>query len=142
VALGGLTAGYFAYRNVKSPAEDKLQIPVLKNKWYFDEIYERSSSSNPLSGSRKSSSPSGWIKASSTASSTLWTKHGRIRSAIRKTSTCPSSIASLAMVPLMRPGGLGQNLRPIQTGRIQQYLILSLIVLFVVGGLLYFLLLA
>ena len=37
---------------------------------------------------------------------------------------------------------IGKNLRPIQTGRIQQYLILSLVVIFVVGGLVYFLLLA
>jgi hypothetical protein len=40
VALGGLAAGYYTYRNVKSAEEDKLQIPVLKNKWYFDELYE------------------------------------------------------------------------------------------------------
>ncbi|HNK64307.1 MAG TPA: hypothetical protein PLE14_09630, partial [Anaerolineales bacterium] len=37
---------------------------------------------------------------------------------------------------------VGKNLRPIQTGRIQQYLVLSLIVLFLVGGLLYYFLLA
>ncbi len=37
---------------------------------------------------------------------------------------------------------IGKNLRPIQTGRIQQYLLLSMVVLFVVGGLVYFLLLA
>ena len=39
VALGGLFFGWLVYRKVRSPAEDKLQIPVLKNKWYFDEIY-------------------------------------------------------------------------------------------------------
>ncbi|MBM3126829.1 MAG: NADH-quinone oxidoreductase subunit L, partial [Chloroflexi bacterium] len=39
VALGGLGVGYLVYRSVKSPAEDKLQIGVLKNKWYFDEFY-------------------------------------------------------------------------------------------------------
>jgi NADH-quinone oxidoreductase subunit L len=39
VALGGLLFGWLVYRNVKSATEDKLQIPVLKNKWYFDEIY-------------------------------------------------------------------------------------------------------
>jgi hypothetical protein len=61
---------------------------------------------------------------------------GGIGAAIRDiTSTFPSSTVSLGMAPLMRPGGLGQNLRPIQTGRIQQYLILSLVVLLVVGGL-------
>jgi proton-translocating NADH-quinone oxidoreductase, chain L len=39
VALGGLILGWLAYRKVKSPAEDKLQIPLLKNKYYFDELY-------------------------------------------------------------------------------------------------------
>ncbi len=39
VALGGLLCGWLVYRNVKSPQQDALQIPALKNKWYFDEIY-------------------------------------------------------------------------------------------------------
>ena len=39
VALGGLFFGWLVYRQVKSPEQDFLQIPVLKNKWYFDEIY-------------------------------------------------------------------------------------------------------
>ncbi|MDW8226539.1 MAG: NADH-quinone oxidoreductase subunit L [Anaerolineales bacterium] len=40
VALGGLFFGWLTYRKVKSPAEDKFQIPLLKNKWYFDEAYD------------------------------------------------------------------------------------------------------
>src|SRR5262245_26057910 len=40
VALGGLGLGYFFYRDVNSPAEDKLQIDFLKRKYYFDEIYD------------------------------------------------------------------------------------------------------
>jgi NADH-quinone oxidoreductase subunit L len=40
VALGGLLFGWLAYRKVKTPAEDKLQIPLLKHKYYFDEIYD------------------------------------------------------------------------------------------------------
>jgi NADH-quinone oxidoreductase subunit L len=39
VSLGGLLFGWLAYRKVPSPAEDRLQIPLLKNKYYFDEIY-------------------------------------------------------------------------------------------------------
>jgi NADH-quinone oxidoreductase subunit L len=39
VALGGLGLGWLAYRRVALPKDDRLQIPVLKNKWYFDEIY-------------------------------------------------------------------------------------------------------
>ena len=40
VALGGLFFGWLAYRKVNTPAEDKLQIPLLMNKYYFDEIYQ------------------------------------------------------------------------------------------------------
>ena len=39
VALGGLFVGWLVYRKVHNPAEDRLQIPLLKNKYYFDEIY-------------------------------------------------------------------------------------------------------
>jgi NADH-quinone oxidoreductase subunit L len=39
VALGGLFLGWLAYRTVKSAGQDRLQIPLLKNKYYFDEIY-------------------------------------------------------------------------------------------------------
>ncbi len=39
VALGGLLAGWLVYRKVESPEQDFFQIPVLKNKWYVDEIY-------------------------------------------------------------------------------------------------------
>ena len=39
VALGGLFFGWLSYRKVESPAEDKLQIPLLKHKYYFDELY-------------------------------------------------------------------------------------------------------
>jgi NADH-quinone oxidoreductase subunit L len=39
VSLGGLFIGWMVYRNVVSPAQDKLQIPLLKNKYYFDELY-------------------------------------------------------------------------------------------------------
>lgn len=39
VSLGGLLLGWLVYRNVKTPAQDFLQIPLLKNRWYFDELY-------------------------------------------------------------------------------------------------------
>ncbi|MGB8215428.1 MAG: NADH-quinone oxidoreductase subunit L [Anaerolineales bacterium] len=39
VSLGGLFFGWLAYRKVSVPAEDRLQIPLLKNKYYFDELY-------------------------------------------------------------------------------------------------------
>jgi NADH-quinone oxidoreductase subunit L len=39
VALGGLLLGWLVYRKVSTAAEDRLQFPILKNKFYFDEIY-------------------------------------------------------------------------------------------------------
>ncbi|MBL8102508.1 MAG: NADH-quinone oxidoreductase subunit L [Anaerolineales bacterium] len=142
VALGGLTAGYFAYRNVQTPAEDKLQIGVLKNKWYFDEAYEF-----------LFIKPAVWF---SEVFVSKWMDKGFIDGILHlfgpATGGVGSAIRNYFDVPVINQffgdgsadatWWVGKNLRPIQTGRIQQYLILSLVVLFVVGGLLYFLLLA
>jgi NADH-quinone oxidoreductase subunit L len=142
VALGGLTAGYFAYRNVKSPAEDKLQIPVLKDKWYFDEIYQA-----------VFIKPATWF---SEVFVSQWMDKGFIDGILHifgpTTGGIGSAIRNYIDVPVINrffgdgsadaTWWIGKNLRPIQTGRIQQYLIISLIVIFVVGGLVYFLLLA
>ncbi len=142
VALGGLTAGYFAYRNVKSPAEDKLQISVLKNKWYVDELY------NVVF-----IKPAAWF---SEVFVSKWMDKGFIDGILHifgpATGGVGSGIRNYFDLPIINhflgdgsaeaTWWIGRNLRPIQTGRIQQYLILSLILLFVVGGLLYFLLMA
>jgi len=142
VALGGLTAGYFVYRNVKSPAEDKLQIPVLKNKWYVDELY------NVVF-----IKPAVWF---SEVFVSQWMDKGVIDGILHlfgpATGGVGSGIRNYFDVPFINrflgdgsaevTWWFGRNLRPIQTGRIQQYLLLTLIVLFVVGGLLYFLLMA
>ncbi|MFM8426136.1 MAG: NADH-quinone oxidoreductase subunit L [Chloroflexota bacterium] len=142
VALGGLTAGYFAYRNVQSPAEDKLQIPVLKNKWYVDELY------NVVF-----IKPAVWF---SEVFVSKWMDKGFIDGILHlfgpATGGVGSAIRNYFDLPVINhffgdgsaevTWWFGRNLRPIQTGRIQQYLVLSLIVLFVVGGLLYFLLMA
>ena len=142
VALGGLFFGWLVYRNVKSPAEDKLQIPFLKNKYYFDEAY------NFLF-----IQPAIWF---SEVFVSKWMDKGVIDGILHifgpATSGIGSAIRNYFDVPFINQfvgdGSanvtywIGKNLRPIQTGRIQQYLILSMVVLFVVGGLVYFLLLA
>ena len=40
VGLGGLGLGYWMYSKVNSAKEDRFQIAVLKNKYYIDEIYD------------------------------------------------------------------------------------------------------
>jgi len=142
VALGGLAAGYFAYRNVTSPEQDKLQIPVLKNKWYVDELY------NVVF-----IKPAIWF---SEVFVSQWMDKGFIDGILHFFGPATGGVGSFIrnkfdlpiINELLGDGSaevtwwFGRNLRPIQTGRIQQYLVLSLILLFVVGGLLYFLLMA
>ena len=142
VALGGLGLGYLAYRNVRAPEQDKLQIGVLKNKWYFDEIY------NFL-----------FVKPATWFAETVVYKFidqgvidGILHSFGPLTQGLGSIIRNYFDIPVINrffgdgSAGVtwwtGKNLRPMQTGRIQQYLILSLVLLFVLGGLLYYLLLA
>ena len=142
VALGGLALGWFVYKDIKSPAEDKFQIPLLKNKYYFDEIYQVVFI-KPLT----------WF---SEVFVSKWMDKGVIDSILHifgpTTGSIGTAIRNYFDVPVVNQffgdGSadatywIGKNLRPIQTGRIQQYLILSIVVLFVVGGLVYFFLLA
>jgi NADH-quinone oxidoreductase subunit L len=142
VALGGLFFGWLTYRNVTSVEQDKLQIPVLKNKYYFDEAYDYLFI-KPLT----------WF---SEVFVSQWMDKGFIDGILHifgpTTSRIGSAIRNYFDVPVINQffgdGSadatywVGKNLRPIQTGRIQQYLLLSMAVLFVVGGLVYFLLLA
>jgi NADH-quinone oxidoreductase subunit L len=142
VALGGLFFGWLAYRNVKSPAEDKLQIGVLKNKWYFDEAYDF-----------LFIRPAYWFSETFVS---IWMDKGVIDGILhifgRVTDFLGSLIRNYFDVPVVNrffgDGSAdvvywtGKNLRPIQTGRIQQYLMLALVVFIVIGVTLYYLLLA
>jgi len=142
VALGGLFFGWLAYRNVQSVEQDKLQIPLLKNKYYFDEAYDF-----------LFIKPVTWF---SEVFVSRWMDKGFIDGILHifgpTTGGIGSAIRNYFDVPVVNrffgDGSadvtywIGKNLRPIQTGRIQQYLLLSMAVLFVVGGLVYFLLLA
>jgi NADH-quinone oxidoreductase subunit L len=142
VALGGLFFGWLVYRNVNSVEQDKLQIPLLKNKYYFDELYDF-----------LFIKPITWF---SEVFVSKWMDKGLIDGILHifgpTTGGIGSAIRNYFDLPVINrffgDGSadatywIGKNLRPIQTGRIQQYLLLSLVVLFVVGGLVYFLLLA
>jgi len=140
VALGGLFVGWLVYRNVKSQAEDKLQIPVLKNKWYFDEAY-----------AFLFVKPSYWLAETFVYK---WMDKGVIDSILHAFGkvtawlgvTIRNYIDKLIINELMGDGTarvtqwFGGRLQPVQTGRIQQYMLASLGVLIVLGGLLFSLL--
>ena len=140
VALGGLFFGWLVYRNVNSPVEDKLQIPVLKNKWYFDEAYDFL-----------------FVKPAYWFSETFvykWMDQGVIDSILhafgKVTGWLGAAIRNYFDTPVINEffgdgtarlaQWFGGRLQPVQTGRIQQYMLASLGVLIIVGGLLFSLL--
>ncbi len=140
VALGGLLIGWLVYRNIQTAKQDFLQIPVLKNKWYIDEIY------NFL-----------FIKPSYWFADTFvykWMDKGLIDGILhligKVTADIGSTIRTYFDLPVINrflgdgTGWLikwtGQNMRPIQSGRIQQYMLVSLLILLLIAGLLYYLL--
>jgi NADH-quinone oxidoreductase subunit L len=139
VALGGLFFGWLVYRRVEKPEQDFLQIPVLKNKWYFDEIY------NFLFVK-----PAYWV-----AEQFTWLFldrkiiDGFLHSVARFSLFLGHFFRNKIDLPVINQfmgdgtGNVvkvsGSNLRKIQAGRIQYYMVASLVILFIFA-LLYFLL--
>jgi NADH-quinone oxidoreductase subunit L len=138
VAVGGLTLGYFVYRNVNSPAEDRLQIPLLKNKYYFDEAY------NFLFVK-----PSYWF-AENVVYKFMDQKviDGILHLFGPGTSGIGSAIRNYIDLPVINrffgdgsanvTYGAGDKLRAIQTGRVQQYLVFALATFIIVGAVIFF----
>ena len=145
VSLGGLTAGWLVYRNVKAGQPDplaKLLGPiwtVLKNKYYFDELYDF-----------LFVRPAKWMAEDFA----IWMDTDVIDGILH-------GIASVGPIlgtffrnyidkPIINGFGdwiadttrkLGVGLRVIQTGRIQQYMLMALVSL-VAFGVIFYLLLA
>ena len=142
VALGGLGLGWAVYRNVNSPAEDKLQIGFLKNKYYIDEVYNF-----------VFIKPAIWI---SEVFVSKWMDKGFIDGILHIFGPTTGGIGAfirnkfdLPVVNRFFGDGtadvtywFGGKLRAIQTGRIQQYLMFALVIFIAVGAALYFFLLA
>ena len=140
VALGGLLLGWLVYRNVQNAAQDKLQIPVLKNKWYFDELY------NVVF-----IKPAIWF---SEVFVSLWMDKGAIDGFLHLFGKAANGIGSgirnyfdLPVINEFFGDGtahvtqwFGRSLRPIQSGRIQQYMLVSLVIILALAGLLFYLL--
>jgi NADH-quinone oxidoreductase subunit L len=141
VALGGLTLGWLVYRNVKTPAEDKLQIPVLKNKWYFDEAYDF-----------LFVKPAYWFAETFVYK---WMDQGVIDGILhtfgKVTGWMGDKIRNWIDVPIINGFGdfvgyrtqdVGRGIRPMQSGRIQQYMLAAMLTLIIVGSILYYFLAA
>jgi NADH-quinone oxidoreductase subunit L len=142
VALGGLSLGWLVYRNQKSGADDPLKIalgPVhtlLKNKYYFDEIYDRIFVR-----------PAYWV--SDTFTNQILDR-GIIDGILHFIARIASSVGGILRnyfdKPIVNGFGdfvgegvkkVGRSLKIIQTGRVQQYLIMALVLAF--GAMFYFL---
>jgi NADH-quinone oxidoreductase subunit L len=142
VALGGLTLGWFVYRNINSVAEDRLQIPLLKNKYYFDEAYDFL-----------------FVKPATWFAETFvykWIDKGLIDGILHIFGPATQGIGSfirkyidlLIVNETVGDGSykitqwFGNRLRVIQTGGVQQYLMFALVIFIVIGAALYFFVLA
>jgi NADH-quinone oxidoreductase subunit L len=142
VALGGLGLGYFVYRGVNSPAEDRLQIDFLKRKYYFDEIYEAIFIR-----------PAYWFAENviyrlldQAVIDSVLHLFGpgtqRIGDTVRNYFDLPVINQFIGDGTANVTYWFGGRLRVVQTGRIQQYLMLALIIFLAVGAVLYFFVLA
>jgi NADH-quinone oxidoreductase subunit L len=142
VALGGLYLGWVTYRSVNSPAEDRLQIPLLKNKYYFDEFYDRVFvkpaywfAENVVYKFLDQGVIDGILHVFGPATA-------RLGSFIRNNFDLPVINRFFGDGSADVTYWFGGKLRAIQTGRIQQYLMLALVVFITIGAVLYFFLLA
>ncbi len=144
IALTGLGCGYYVYRNVKAGEPDPLQKPLgmvydwLKNKYYFDQFYDRIFIQ-----------PSIWV---SEVFTTLWVDRGLIDGILHGVARISYSVGGILRndfdLPVINQfigdgsakvvRSAGFELRKVQTGRIQQYMVAA--VVFAVGALAFFLL--
>ena len=145
VALGGLYLGWLVYRGTTAGAQDPIQkaVPglhrVLKNKYYFDELYDRIFVQ-----------PAYWLAESFTSA---WMDRGVIDGFLHWVAMVSGIIGNALRNYIDKPviNGLigdgtanvvrkfGFTLRGIQTGRIQQYMIGALVTLIFFSALFYYL---
>jgi len=139
VALGGLLCGWLVYRNVSVPTEDHLQIPLLKNKYYFDEIY-----------AFLFVRPAGWIAEKFTS---IYMDQividGFLHSLARFSLFLGHAFRNYFDKPVINEfigdgtgrtiKASGSGLRKIQAGRVQYYMVVSIVILVVFAFIYYFL---
>ncbi len=132
VALGGLFLGWLVYRNLPAGAEDPLKKPlgplhkVLQNKYYFDELYEF-----------LFIKPAIWV---SETFSYLWLDRKMIDGILHAVASVAFRLGSVFRdfidVPIVNGFGdfigegtkkIGKAFRVIQTGRVQQYMLMAVV---------------
>ena len=142
VALGGLTLGWWVYRDVRAGAPDPLQKvlgplhKVLKNKYYLDEIYD-------VLFVR----PAYWVAETFTYKFLDRTViDGILHFVARVASNVGTILRNYIDKPIVNGAGdavgegvklVGRRFRVIQTGRVQQYMLIALV--FAFGALFYYL---
>jgi NADH-quinone oxidoreductase subunit L len=142
VALGGLYLGWLVYRGVPKGGEDPLRKPLgslytlLRNKYYFDELYDR-----------VFVQPAYWFAETFVFQ---WMDRGFIDGILHGASRVSFSLGQIFRnwidVPIVNGFGdfvgesvkkLGRGFRVVQTGRVQQYMLIALV--FAFSALFYFL---
>jgi NADH-quinone oxidoreductase subunit L len=142
VSLGGLFLGWFVYRDVPAGASDPLKkalgpvYKILHNKYYFDELYDFIFVQ-----------PAYWISRTFTY---LWLDRtiidGILHFIARVTFSIGGILRNYIDKPIVNGFGdfvgesvkrIGRSARYIQTGRVQQYMVMALIIAF--GTLFYYL---
>ncbi|MCX6066348.1 MAG: NADH-quinone oxidoreductase subunit L [Chloroflexi bacterium] len=142
VALGGLTLGWLVYKDVKAGQRDPLEkplgalYPVLKNKWYFDEFYA-AYVIKPVTWVCEVFTP--WMDRSIIDG----ILHSVARLALFIGHVLRNYFDKPVINELIGDGTAeifwrGQNIRYIQTGRVQSYLVGSVGVLIVIAAVLYY----
>ena len=145
VALGGLFLGWLVYRNVTAGTPDPLKqvlgsfYTVLQNKYYFDELYHF-----------LFVRPSYWLSETFTY---MFLDRGLIDGILHGVSSLAAIVGSFFRNYIDRPivngsgdlvgesvKKLGQIFRTVQTGRVQQYMILALVSVAAFSALFYYLL--
>lgn len=138
VSLGGLGLGWWVYRGVRTVEEDKFQIPVLKNKWYFDEAY-----------TFLFVRPSYWFAEKVVY---LALDKGLIDGVLHTIGHSAAVIGTALRTYIDKAiinetigdgtakvvKSSGAELRPIQSGRLQQYMVASLLAFLLITALLYY----
>jgi len=144
VALGGLYLGWMVYRNIQAGAQDPVEEAapglhrVLKNKYYFDELYDR-----------VFVKPAFWLSETFTSA---WMDRkvidGFLHWVAMITSVIGNALRNYIDKAVINWSGdfvgegakrLGRTFRFIQTGHIQQYMIGALVTIAIFSVLFYYL---